>query len=150
MMQRKCPNCSAELPNGKRVYCSRFCQITYYNKKYRPVYRRDKWGREYLDCGKCGRRLKKLEYTGRTRFICLKCHKTENHKQNKNSTFMRRVFQKGNKKLEVILEITQNNRNWHYLNGHPVQSLKKVINSFRAKCHTLTDRDRYKEIIKTN
>lgn len=143
---RLCPNCQKEIPKGKRVYCSNYCQINYYNKKYKPILRVDKWGREYLDCYQCGKRLRKLEYMGRTKFICVKCHKAGIHKPSDNSSFFKRVFKRQRKTKEVILEITQNNRNWHYLNGRPVQGFQKALKGFRAACHTLLHREKYTEI----
>lgn len=145
-----CINCGNRLGCYRRKYCSNYCQIAYYNKKYSPVLRVDKWGREYIDCHKCGKRLRKLEFMGRTKFICIQCHKAGTHTPLENSTFIRRTFKKNRKTKEMLLEITQKNRNWHYLNGRPVQGFKKAINSFRATCHTLVHRRDYTEISLTS
>lgn len=144
MVQRNCAFCQNLFEIGKKKkFCSIFCQIQFYNKQSKPIYGIDKWGRKFLACGKCKKRLKKVEYLGRTKFICAKCFDADKHTPLHGSSFMRKVFKKGKEKREITLEITQRNRNWHYLNGRPVQGFENAIKSFRAVCHRLEHRDKY-------
>lgn len=138
-----CIKCRKILPSSRRVYCSNYCQIAFYNSQKKPIIGIDKWGREYLACQKCKTRLKKREHLGKTIFKCDNCWKAENHKTLPNSTFMERRFQKGDVTKEVVLEITQRNRNWHYVNGHPVLGFKKALKYFRAMVYILEHREGY-------
>lgn len=87
-----------------------------------------------------------MDYRGRTIFKCFNCIRAENRKPLPSSSFMLKTFKKGKKVKKIILEITQRNRNWHYLNGRPVLGFKNSLKSFRAKCHTLVHREKFVEI----
>mgnify|MGYP001616822033 CR=1 FL=1 len=141
-----CIKCGKNLPSSRRLYCSNYCQIEFYNNRSRPVFGIDKWGRKYLACQKCKTRLKKREHLGKTTFKCDNCWKAGNHKSLQNSMFMEKTFKKGGKVRKVILEITERNRNWHYVDGHPVLGFKKAIKYFRALVYSLEHRDGYTPI----
>lgn len=135
----KCKNCNREInAEYKRVYCSNLCQIEYYNKGNIKIYKKDKWGRRYIECSKCGRRIKKI--AGNIKFVCNSCYKKSKHKAKDGSQFITKELKRGREKMKVILEITEHNRNWHYVNGKPVLGFQKAINYFRAMIHTLTKR----------
>lgn len=141
-----CIKCGEKLPSSRRVYCSNYCQIEFYNNQKKPIMRTDKWGRKYLACQKCGIRLKKMEYRGKVVFKCDNCWKAGNHKTLPNSTFMERKFKKGREIRNILLEITEKNRNWHYVDGHPVLGFKNALKYFRALVHRLEHRDGYTPI----
>lgn len=141
-----CIKCGKDLPSNRRVYCSNYCQIEYYNKQSKPIHNIDEWGRKFLACGKCKKRLKKVEFIGKVRFVCSRCFKAGKHSPLEGSSFMRKLFKKGREKREVVLEVTQRNRNWHYLNGRPVMGFENALKAFRATCHRLQHRDKYELI----
>jgi len=106
----------------------------------------DRIGREFFICQKCGKRLKHIESRGKLKLICNRCFKKVHHAPIPNSSFIKKTLKKGRKKLEVVLEITEHNRNWHYLDGSPVLGFKNAIKYYRAKVHRLTHKEDYKEI----
>ena len=99
MVKRNCAFCHNLFEIGKKKkFCSIGCQIQFYNKQSRPVYGIDKWGRKYLACGKCKKRLKKVEYIGRVKFICSGCFDARKHTPLQSSGFMKRYLKEAKKK----------------------------------------------------
>lgn len=149
MGEQSCRNCGAELTClQQRVYCSTFCMIEYQNKKHgsRFIDKIDKCGRHYTVCSKCGRRYKKLSAKGKYEVICNKCLTKLNHKTKEGSQIIEKEFVNGKKRLKMKLELTEYNRSWHYINGHPVQGLQNALNFFRARCHHLVNYEGWREL----
>lgn len=134
---KHCKNCDKPLEKGRRVYCCNLCAIEYHNRENKPIMHVDKWGRKYLCCGKCKRRLRKIDYRGKTKLICHNCYKKNTHKSKDDSQF---IEKKINEDIMVRLEITKNNRNWHYVDGKPVMGFKNALNYFKIKCYNLEKR----------
>ena len=144
--RKYCVSCKTILPSSRRKFCSNYCQIGYYNQQSKPVLKVDKWGRKYLACQHCKRRLRKIEQIGKIKFECFKCDVAKHHKPFQDSVFMKKTLRRNKQTKEIILEITKRNRNWHYLNGRPVRGFKNAMEYFRAVCHRLEHRDGYIKI----
>lgn len=91
-------------------------------------------------CFECGRRLKKIECRGKSKFICRACYSKVNHQSKQDSQFITKTLKKEKEIREVILEITQHNRNWHYIDGKPVMGFLNAFKYFRAKIYILKKR----------
>lgn len=135
----KCKYCNKEITSSsRRYYCSTLCYISYLNKK--PTIQKDKMGRPYYSCSVCKHRMKKIDHLGKTKLICNTCRKKKDHVKGEFSQFMKTKLIKDKKVTEVVLEITQHNRNWHYIDCHPVLGLKKAINYYKIKIFNMTNR----------
>ena len=141
----KCKYCGNEVTSSsRRYYCNTLCYISYLNKK--PAIKKDKMNRPYYECSVCKHRMKKIEHLGKTKLVCFTCRKKQGHHPGEFSQFMKSSLVRGKEKREVILEITQKNRNWHYVDCHPILGLKKAINYYRIKIFDLTNNKGYKVI----
>lgn len=132
-----CINCRHSLLSNRKKYCSNYCYIEFLNKQNRQIRKVDKWGRIYLSCNKCKKRLRKLENRGTTKFKCFNCLSHERHKPLPDSMFMERSFKNGKEIIKVILEITEGSGNWHYLNGKAIRGFRKAKNNFSSLIHRL-------------
>lgn len=105
--------------------------------------KRDKLGRKYMECEKCKRRLSRIEYRGKTKFICKYCQK-KNRKTKYDSDIIQKFLKKGDDSRVLTFEVTVNNSDYHYIDGKPVQGLLKASKYFRARLHNLIEYKGYK------
>jgi len=77
--------------------------------------------------------MKRVSVYSKVKHVCPNCIKKSNHTAKDSSQFMSCVVKGPREIKEIVLEITTKNRNWHYLDGKPVQGLGRAIKYFRAK-----------------